>query len=1026
MPDDLNDLLENYKQCYETIIEKGSSRNKSNRCRHKAHKLASQLTAKLDESCALDKTTQDLAQQCVPATRAFDHHGLLYALVKKTPQLDSTTLIDNTALSKLAGAQQRYENNASNHIELGGICLGISMMLRNAFFTQSGLDIFQKRLEKLVNDYDDYYKQGLLSQPDQIQSLEEYYDQQAHHSRVIPSQADYVDLMIFFNQLRVYQRPDLFYIPTDSLGTVTQNGNPLDKTLQPVELSNDPINNIATLLVKEPDQATFDELIAQAQQSHIDQLSCVVGIEAVGKQTICGHAIFIGYDNYNDSDQPWLFMDINRMPIKRGKTQDIVDEAHQTLASLPFDESDYYWVIHIATQQSQQKHIAKLQNWIQSRNQGLFKELSSGQRMLLVLSVCKQITKLDEESSQKLIQSLDLATVKACPRQFYSAIVTQAMDGNNMPASLIRQLLERLCSLAQIYPQETVYLRLEDFDSLAYIDRALLHQVYLHGLLPVNRYISSDSEFMKVYIRKLLKEASQNPSYQMQALNNLQDLLFYYDITLSVQDESDLFEFAEKLKIDEPQISHSEFIDLLKNKFTQYQVYKQFANHQASLQQLLSAYSNYDPHSLVAIQHPQTGESMLHVAAKKGDDKAVEQLIETYNLKLNANNPAQVTPLHLAAQNGHQHIVIKLCDYFDANINQACVGGMTALHLAAENGHLPIIQTLVNQAEQSGYTPLINDHQGQTALDYAKHHLTEHNCEVISYLQQVSLDLTGPSNESRHNTDNQQLDQNQLLQIAAYFGFKELTTKLHAQGYDLNCRVGNGNTPLHMALLNNNNDLAEQLIQKDDVDSNLKNNQRQTSVHIAIQQGQKQLVKQLCDRDDFDRTIKQGSIGDTLLHYAIRYSQFDIAHMLIDIYDFDTAATNKRGEVPLHLLCSQSDTDHTGLIEKLCTQNSINTTMSIVAKETPLHIAVKQSQSEVVKTLLNKGADPTIKNADRKTPRDLANDAIRAIFNQHMTIMAQYKTDIKPSQGLSLYSNPSQEADLKQSEFTISSSKCLN
>ena len=324
MPNKLNDLLKSYKECLEVIIENGPHYNKSRRLKHKANDLASLLIEELNESSTLDETTQDLAQQCIPASRAFSHHLLLQSLVEKA-QLDSTTLIDNTALSKLADAQQRYENKACNHIELGGICFGISMMLRNAFFTRTGLDSFQKRLKTLVNDYYDYYKQGLFDQSDQIKSLEEYCDQRDNNIKRVPSQTEFVDLMIFFNQLRVYQRPDLYVLP-DSLGKITQKNNPLDKTLQPVELGNDPIDNIAMLLVKEPDQTTLDELIVQAQQSHIDQLSCVVGIETVTKQQIGGHGIFIGYDNYNDPNQPWLLMDINRMPIKRGKTPDVVTE----------------------------------------------------------------------------------------------------------------------------------------------------------------------------------------------------------------------------------------------------------------------------------------------------------------------------------------------------------------------------------------------------------------------------------------------------------------------------------------------------------------------------------------------------------------------------------------------------------------------------------------------------------------------------------------------------------------------------
>lgn len=200
-------------------------------------------------------------------------------------------------------------------------------------------------------------------------------------------------------------------------------------------------------------------------------------------------------------------------------------------------------MIHIATQQSQQTHIGYLQDWVKTKNQSLFNELSSEQRMLLVLSVCEQITKLDDESSQKLIRSLDVDSVKACCTRFHgqqlnSDLMSMAMGGNNMPVPFIRELLEKLCSLAKQTDQKArVYLRLRDFASLAYIDRSLLRQVYSQDLLPIAGRGRSNSELIKDSIPQLLKETTHNPDYQLQALNNLQDLLFYYDITFSDQQE---------------------------------------------------------------------------------------------------------------------------------------------------------------------------------------------------------------------------------------------------------------------------------------------------------------------------------------------------------------------------------------------------------------------------------------------------------------------------------------------------------
>ncbi len=50
---------------------------------------------------------------------------------------------------------------------------------------------------------------------------------------------------------------------------------------------------------------------------------------------------------------------------------------------------------------------------------------------------------------------------------------------------------------------------------------------------------------------------------------------------------------------------------------------------------------------------------------------------------------------------------------------------------------------------------------------------------------------------------------------------------------------------------------------------------------------------------------------------------------------------------------------------------------TIQGGETPLHWASKCGRLDVALFLLNKGADPNAKNRDRRTPRQVAGDAVR-------------------------------------------------
>ena len=130
-------------------------------------------------------------------------------------------------------------------------------------------------------------------------------------------------------------------------------------------------------------------------------------------------------------------------------------------------------------------------------------------------------------------------------------------------------------------------------------------------------------------------------------------------------------------------------------------------NHKELLEMLIESGANMN----VA---DECGSTLLHLAARKGQEVVVQLLIER-GAELNVTNRAGLTPLHCAANNGHEEVARLLIaggPRGGANINIATGTGRTPLHDAAMSGHKDIAQILIDhgadmhQADSNGNTPL--------------------------------------------------------------------------------------------------------------------------------------------------------------------------------------------------------------------------------------------------------------------------------------------------------------------------------
>jgi ankyrin repeat protein len=199
------------------------------------------------------------------------------------------------------------------------------------------------------------------------------------------------------------------------------------------------------------------------------------------------------------------------------------------------------------------------------------------------------------------------------------------------------------------------------------------------------------------------------------------------------------------------------------------------------------------------------------------------------------------------------------------------------------------------------------------------------------------------------------------LHYAARYGdMKELKTLFEHSSRNINvdCLDANGNTPLHIAIKNSEDKIARYLIKKGANTSSLRDmrdEKGRTVLHIAQAKDHEREIKFLAKHvPELIETPAEGitkSIG-TPLHYAARNGEVkELKTLLKYVYKYD-----------LNVDCLDANGD------------------------TPLHIAIKNSEDEAIQYLIEEGADTSLrsKGGKGKSASELAKKYTTEIFQTQL------------------------------------------
>lgn len=354
-----------------------------------------------------------------------------------------------------------------------------------------------------------------------------------------------------------------------------------------------------------------------------------------------------------------------------------------------------------------------------------------------------------------------------------------------------------------------------------------------------------------------------------------------------------------------------------------------------------------------------------------------------------------------AAYYGHLNTIKYLLENDIVNINRENSEGRTALHCAGVYGHLPIIKYLV----ENGANINIKSNNGHLPLWEA---MIEEHDDVTRYLitkHQVGGTL------------------NLCLEDVIYTGYMDTIKYIVQKGADINKKSSSGYTPVMIAAKFQQLEVLKYFINEKNADLSITNNDGENILHIAVESNSLEIVKYVAERVN---NINEPNIdGLTPLHLAAAEGFLDIVTYLANEKQADINALDAELHTPLHRAAEKGKLDVVRYliekgaeflekIEKYSDKNYfaslfvaaqlgyVDEVKYLIEKKNPdlnafgksdsynqrqegtlLHEAVNNGHMNVVKYLVEAGADLNKENVDGDTPLSLA-------IKKGQTLIAKY------------------------------------
>ena len=336
------------------------------------------------------------------------------------------------------------------------------------------------------------------------------------------------------------------------------------------------------------------------------------------------------------------------------------------------------------------------------------------------------------------------------------------------------------------------------------------------------------------------------------------------------------------------------------------------------------------------------GATALHWAVYLNDADTTALLIRA-GANVDAPNNYGVTPLGLASKNGNAAIIEQLVRAgVDPNDPlQAVNAGETPLMLAARTGQVAAVTVLLNVGADINVREPWN---GQSALMWAA---AEGHVPVVQTLIEHGADIGARSNSGATP-----------LLFAARKGSMHAVRTLLAAGSDVNETRPDGATPLLVALINGHEDLVDLLLEHG-ADPNVEGGSTRLTVQGVRARPRPLEVRKLGYSERESEGVARGNIFGRPLQAVVHVANWHISDQFVVV-------NLERLRVIRSLLAHGADVNGRNTMEE--PRWSGARYRRHLTGATAFLFAAKVADVEVMRLLLDHGADPTMNTDDNITP----------------------------------------------------------
>ncbi|MHB9146880.1 MAG: ankyrin repeat domain-containing protein [Candidatus Amoebophilus sp.] len=389
------------------------------------------------------------------------------------------------------------------------------------------------------------------------------------------------------------------------------------------------------------------------------------------------------------------------------------------------------------------------------------------------------------------------------------------------------------------------------------------------------------------------------------------------------------------------------------------------------------------------------GHTPLHLAIISNSLDMVSLLIRKGAINyINVKDNEGYTPLHLAIINGSIDMINLLLTRGGINaINKQDNEGRTPLHLAikcTKRRSIGLVRLLLDKARlwSIDTTALIKiaDSYERTSLHYAAKYCSQEMIELLlefgaeeavcikDLYQSTPLHMAAQYNKAEtvelllenaeENLANQH-DTHGNLPIFYAISNPDVSKSIEiiqqlGRGAKLHAINSKGDTPMHLAVKLNSNKILEVLLRHmDRID--FKDNEGNTLLHLAVLKKNYEIVNMLLKHSPYLINYKNND-GNTSVYFAISQEDEKILKLLLNnsAVNADLESRNRKGICPFHMAAAKNNID----IIKLLLECGANIDIKDRIGYTPVHIAACKGHTELVKFFISHGADIKIAATD--------------------------------------------------------------